>query len=158
MLRPIRFRINAGLTMRWQGVVMEHLSLQIDSDTHAALSRIAREETSDIATLVKAAIKRDLFRRSKAKKAVRTDERLVAPLRALLADDLAFAQNWNELQARLQRKGYVLREAGGGLALHRHPTGEKLAKASDLGYSYSRLLRRFQAPFPGHSHAYLFEN
>ncbi|WP_306155044.1 hypothetical protein [Roseovarius sp. MMSF_3281] len=61
-----------------------------------------------------------------------------------------------DLQARLAAKGYTLREAGAGLALHCRDSGDKRAKASDLGYSYSRLLRRFNAPFPGHSHAYLF--
>ena len=76
-------------------------------------------------------------------------------LRALLADDLAYAGGWSELQQRLKRKGYELRESGGGLALFSFPGGGKLAKASDLGYSYARLMRRFGAPFPGHSHGYL---
>ena len=74
----------------------------------------------------------------------------------LLADDPVYARNWAELQNRLRAKGYALRQAGTGLALIRIRDGKKLAKASDLGYSYTRLMRRFQAPFPGHGHAYLF--
>ena len=96
-----------------------------------------------------------MYRRSKAKTARRADERLVAPLRALLADDLAYAAGWDDLQARLLRKGYQLREAGGGLALH-DAGSERLCKGSDLGYSYSRLMRRFKVPFPGHGHRYLY--
>ncbi len=49
-------------------------------------------------------------------------------LRALLADDLAYAGVWSELQRRLNRKVYELRESGGGLTLFH---------------------------FPGHSHGYL---
>lgn len=136
---------------------MPELVLRLDPDTHAALCRVARDEGCDAADIVRGAIRRDLFRRTRAKKADRPDERLVAPLRALLADDLAYSVNWSDLQARLARKGYALREAGAGLALVRLASGEKLAKASDLGYSYSRLMRRFGAPFPDHAHRYLFD-
>lgn len=134
----------------------ETLSVTVDPATLAALRNIAAIERTDVAALVCDAIRRDLYRRNRAKRAVRPDERLVAPLRALLADDLAYSTGWRDLQQRLQAKGYSLREAGGGLALVRLPSGERVAKASDLGYSYSRLMRRFNAPFPGHGHRYLF--
>jgi hypothetical protein len=136
---------------------MPRLDLWIDDATDAALRQIAAQEGGDRMSLIRDAIRRDLFRRARAKKAVRPDERLIAPLRALLAEDFAYAQDWVDLQARLADKGYTLREAGAGLALHCRGNGEKRAKASDLGYSYSRLMRRFRAPFPGHSHAYLFK-
>ena len=132
------------------------IALRIDPTSLAALEKIAATESDSIEGLVRDAVRRDLYRRSRAKKAVRADERLVAPLRALLADDFAYASNWQALQERLHSKGYGLRESGAGLALVRIPSGERVAKASDLGYSYSRLMRRFNAPFPGHSHRYLF--
>lgn len=135
---------------------MSTVSLDIDQTTFRALAQIAREENCDIEEIVKGAIRRDLFRRTRAKKAIWPDERLIAPLRALLADDFAYARDWQDLQKRLQYKGYALREAGAGLALVCATSGERRAKASDLGYSYTRLMRRFHAPFPGHSHAYLF--
>ena len=135
---------------------MPRLDLWIDDATDAALRQIAFQEGGDTTALIREAIRRDLFRRTRAKKAVRPDERLIAPLRALLAEDFAYARDWRDLQGRLAAKGYTLREAGAGLALHCCNNGEKRAKASDLGYSYSRLMRRFRAPFPGHSHAYLF--
>ena len=128
----------------------------IDPETYRALRRIAEREDSDIPALIRDAIRRDLYRRTRAKKAERPDERLIAPLRALLADDFAYATGWRDLQARLEVKGYALREAGAGLALIQLSGNRRVAKASDLGYSYSRLMRRFRAPFPGHSHRYLF--
>ncbi len=136
---------------------MDTVTFQVESHTLRGLIGIADEQDCSVADVVRDAVRRDLFRRTRAKKAVRADERLVAPLRALLADDLAYATGWDDLQDRLRRKGYAMRAAGGGLALVAYPSGRKLAKASDLGYGYSRLMRRFDAPFPGHGHTYLFE-
>lgn len=132
------------------------IRVALDGAVLQALRHVAGREGRDVAGLVREAIDRDLRRRARAKKAARPDERLVAPLRALLADDLAFAAGWADLQERLSRKGYALRESGGGLILVRWPSGERLAKASDLGYSYSRLMQRFGAPFPGHRHRAAF--
>lgn len=122
-----------------------------------ALRKIAGDEDIAIEHVLQGAIRRDLFRRSRAKKAVRTDSLPVAPLRALLADDFAFSKTWDDLQKRLRAKGYILREAGAGLALHKQPCGTRVCKASDLGNSYARLMRRFLTPFPNHSHRYLPE-
>lgn len=131
------------------------IPLRLGPDLHRALDRIAHHEDQTVGQIIRDAITRDLRRREKAKTSARTDERLVAPLRALLADDLAYSTGWTDLQARLGRKGYTLREAGGGLILCRHPSGNRLCKASELGYSYSALMRRFDAPFPGHRHTLL---
>ena len=134
---------------------MKTATIFMPSEMVAALRQLAGDEDTSVGNLIRDAIKRDLYRRSRAKTARRADERLVAPLRALLADDLAYADGWDDLQARLARKGYQLREAGGGLALH-DAAGARVCKGSDLGYSYSRLMRRFNAPFPGHRHRYLY--
>ena len=138
---------------------MEQITVMftLPETTLDAMRKIARDDGVEIGHVLQGAIRRDLFRRTRAKKAVRADERLVAPLRALLADDFAFSQGWDDLQNRLQLKGYMLREAGAGLALHRHPCGTRVCKASDLGNSYARLMRRFLTPFPNHSHRYLPE-
>lgn len=45
----------------------------------------------------------------------------------------------------------ALPEAGGGLVLATHPGGRRMCKASELGFFYSDLMRRFGRPFPGHS-------
>ncbi|WP_400083709.1 hypothetical protein [Yoonia sp. R78084] len=133
---------------------METVTIYLGPTMVAALRRIGEAEDLSVGHIVRDAIKRDLYRRTRAKTARRADEQLVAPLRALLADDLAYAKGWDDLQARLSRKGYQLCEAGGGLALH-DAAGARVCKGSDLGYSYGRLIRRFDAPFPGHRHRYL---
>jgi len=84
------------------------------------------------------------------------DERSVAPLRALLADDFAYATSWHDLQSRLSAKGYRVDEVGGGIAILRED-GTKLCKGSDLGCSYSKLVHRFGAPLPGHAHVSIVE-
>ena len=135
---------------------MNTVTLYLGPEMVAALRQLAGDENTSVGALVRGAVKRDLYRRTRAKTAAKTDEPRVAPLRALLADDLAYATDWADLQARLGRKGYVLREAGAGVALYQ-TDGTRLCKGSELGYSYSRLMRRFAAPFPGHSHRYLFK-
>ena len=127
------------------------ITLRLSDVTLAALENEARADDTSVSDIIRDAIERDLRRRTQAKTPVRADERLVAPLRALLADDFAFAQGWADLASRLSRKGFLLVESGGGLLLRRN-SGERLCKASELGYSYSRLLARFDTAFPGHAH------
>ncbi len=126
---------------------MQDVSLKLPDETLKALRLIARQEDISPGQVIRNAISRDLQRRSKAKTARRADERLVAPLRALLAEDLAFSQSWEELLVRLRAQGFALAEAGGGLVLN-DLNGMRLCKASELGYSYSKLMQRFTSPFP----------
>ena len=134
--------------------MMQEVMLKLPDATLKALRQNARDEDVSIGTLVRDAIERDLRRREQAKTPVRADERLVAPLRALLAGDFAFAASWDDLLARMRAKGYALAEAGGGLVLT-DLAGQRLCKGSELGYGYSALLRKFDAPFPGHRHDWL---
>lgn len=127
---------------------MEKVQIGLPAEMLMALRRIAADEDASVGQVIRDAVTRDLFRRDRAKKPVRADERLVAPLRALLADDFAYARNWPDLQARLTKKGFTLRPAGGGLALYRLDR-RRLCKSSELGYSYSRLMSRLKRPFPG---------
>ncbi len=85
----------------------------------------------------------------------RRSQSLLGPLRALLAVDLAQATGWEDLQERLAVHGYTFRERGGGLALHCLSTAARICKASDLGWPYADLMRRFGAAFPNHSHDWL---
>ncbi len=80
---------------------------------------------------------------------------LLAPIRALLAADLSGAVGWSDLQTRLARHGYTFRERGGGLALYCTRTAAAICKASELGWAYADLMRRFGQPFPGHSHDWI---
>ncbi|MCF6316021.1 MAG: hypothetical protein L3J30_07005 [Marinosulfonomonas sp.] len=135
---------------------MESVLIKLPALTLDALSRIAKQDDVSIGQILRDAVNRDLRRREKTKKPVRVDEQLVAPLRALLADDFAYSTNWAELQSRLAKKGYMLREAGGGLCLHTQ-NGGRVCKGSELGYGYASLMRKFQHSFPGHSHKWLSE-
>jgi hypothetical protein len=126
--------------------------IRLDPSVWTVLERLASEDDVSVGQIIRDAINRDIRRRAEAKTPVRADERLVAPLRALLADDFAYAKGWGDLQGRLIKKGYRLAESGGGLILLAQDSGMRICKASELGYSYSALLRRFDTVFPGHSH------
>ena len=80
---------------------------------------------------------------------------IVAALQALLAWDMAEAMDWPDLTHRLARQGYGLAPAGGGLILIRLPCGARVCKASELGFAYRSLVKRFQTGFPGHPHGSL---
>jgi len=133
---------------------MEEVCLKIPPDMAMALRQIARSEDVSVGQVIRSSIEKEFHRRHKAKTAFKPDERLVAPLRALLADDFAYARSWAELARRLSVKGYKVDEAGGGIAVFRLD-GTKVCKGSDLGCSYSKLMKRFGQPFPNHAHTWL---
>ncbi len=115
----------------------------------------AREEDITLGQLVRQVLGQEISRRKNARPPIRADEQLIAPLRARLASDLAQANGWDDLASRLARHDIALREAGGGLAVHRASNGQRLCKASELGFSYARLIKRFGQAFPGHSHSWI---
>jgi hypothetical protein len=111
---------------------------------------LARSRDLTVGQIVRDALSAELRRaRRKAGKRLRALEVEVAPVRAELAHDLAEAQDWPELQARLANKGYVLRHVGGGLALYRLVGDARICTASDLGPGYGKLMERFGGPLPG---------
>ncbi|MEM9343246.1 MAG: hypothetical protein AAGA87_09385 [Pseudomonadota bacterium] len=133
------------------------LTLRLPPDLLNVSEGIAASDDVTIGQFARHALTQEVSRRRNARPPVRADERLIAPLRARLAPTLAAATNWHDLGNRLAEQGFALQQAGGGLAVHRHPNGARVCKASELGFSYSRLMRRFRAPFPGHTHTWLFE-
>ena len=137
---------------------MHEVHLKLPEPMLRAAAALSREADISVGQLVRVALEAEIRRRSKvAKTPNRADEQLLASLRRLLATDMVEARSWEALNRRLADKGFALREAGGGLALHSHPEGRRLCKASELGNSYSTLMKRFGTPFPGHSHAWLAE-
>ena len=74
------------LTMIGKAAVMESVFVKLPAPAVEALNRIARQEDVSVGQIIRNALNRDSRRREKAKKSVRADERLVAPLRALLAE------------------------------------------------------------------------
>ena len=133
------------------------ITIQLSQPMVAALRDLAVKEDVSVGHIVRMALEKDLQRRATAKTPVRADERLVAPLRALLAYDFADATTWVDLGKRLAAKGYALAEAGGGLILIETRTGQRVCKGSELGYGYAQLLRKFDAPFPNHRHNWMLE-
>ena len=131
------------------------IRIRLHPALHDAALDLCAEADITLGQLVRDLLSKEVSRRRNARPPVRADERLVAPLRARLAPPLAAARNWTQAQESLRHLGYELREAGGGLALHAWPSGQRLCKASELGFSYARLIERFAAPFPGHAHDWL---
>jgi hypothetical protein len=129
---------------------MDHVTLKLDPGVLAAVERAAADDDVSVGQLIRHAITQELRRRRTAKTAIRADERFLAPLRALLADDFAYAKDWSDLQSRLLHKGYVLAESGGGLIVL-DTLSTRICKGSEIGHGYASLLRKFDAPFPGHS-------
>jgi len=134
---------------------MESVEFKLPREMRLALRQLACQDDVSPGQVLRALLNKEISRRLNARPPVRADERLIAPLRARLAPDLAHATNWDDLQKRLNCAGYSLREAGGGLAVFTHPSGARVCKASELGFSYGRLMRRFRSPFPGHAHTWL---
>ena len=134
---------------------MEQVSLKLPRDMLIVARDIAQDRDITVGQLVRNLLSSEISRHKNARPPNRADEQLLAPLRARLAPLFADATGWDELQSSLRATGYALHPAGGGLALHTHPDGTRICKASELGFSYSRLIHRFQSGFPGHAHTWI---
>ena len=134
---------------------MEDVYLKMHKEMVRVGAMIARESDISLGQLLRNLLSQEISRRKNARPPNRADEQLIAPLRARLASEFANAKNWESLQSRLIECGYELRPAGGGLALYSHPEGRRLCKASEIGFSYSKLVSRFRAGFPGHTHTWI---
>ena len=153
-LVPAATQVNPGLTKLRHAGGMDR-AIALAPALWAELDHIARAERVAVSDVVRDAVQRELYRRQRAQRTERPDEAVLAPLRALLADDFAYAANWDELMRRLIAKGFRLAEAGPGLVLLSHQTAEKVCKASDLGYSHAKLAQRLGCAFPSHRHAHV---
>ncbi|MEM6938925.1 MAG: hypothetical protein AAF943_00605 [Pseudomonadota bacterium] len=129
---------------------MEKVTLQLPDALLRDASRVAAAQDVTIGHLVRVLLRKEVERRLNPKTPMRADETLLAALQALLARDMAEAENWEDLDARLSCHGYMLRPAGGGLTLYKISDGMRVCKASELGFSYPSLVKRFQAALPGH--------
>ena len=117
-----------------------------------AVEALATRDDVTPGQIVRHAVAEELRRHAApAKTPNRADERLVASLQTLLAEDIASSTGWAELDRRLSAKGYRMMAAGGGCALFTCD-GRKLCKGSELGFTYRQLVRRFGRAMPGHPH------
>ena len=131
---------------------METVTLRLPATLLQNAARVAHGEDVTVGHLVRVLLAREVDRRLNPKTPNRADETLLAALQALLARDMAEAEDWTDLAQRLARHGYELRPAGGGLALHKSSCGSRICKGSELGFAYRTLVARFQAAMPGHPH------
>lgn len=130
---------------------LETVTLRLPPEMVAHLKRKAWDRDLTLGQITRDLIARDI-RRDGAKTPNRADEQLVARLQRLLVPIMADATGWDDLARRLSRRGVDLRPAGGGLVLHRLSDGDRLCKASEIGFPYARLVRRFGAAMPRHPH------
>lgn len=136
---------------------MESVSFKLPPRMIQRLEELAQGEDVSVGQFIRTAIEREFRRRDALGMPPRAEERVLGPIRASLAGDFVAAQGWSDLRKRLIGKGYTLREAGGGLALHEAVSGRFLCRTSEIGFGYPVLMRRFSAPFPGHSHTWLLD-
>ncbi|MYM55589.1 hypothetical protein [Thalassovita mangrovi] len=136
-------------------MAMTPVELKLHPEMLRAAAALARDRDITVGQLVRDLLAREISKARQARPPSRADERLVAPLRARLAPILAKAETWDEMQRALAAHDFALRAAGGGLALHTLRGNRRVCKASELGFSYLKLMRRLNAPFPGHPHHWL---
>lgn len=65
------------------------------------------------------------------------------------------ASNWEELEERLREEGLAISPKGGGLIVRQVDTELELCKASEIGFAYSRLIKRFRTGWSDHPHVWL---
>ena len=75
-------------------------------------------------------------------------------LKSRFSEAVERASDWDELQERLRESGLDIAPKGGGLVVMQAGTGTELCKASDLGFAYSRLIRRYRAGWADHPHTW----
>lgn len=138
-------------------MTLETDTLKLSQELLSDAGRVASAQDVTIGHLVRALLAKEVARRLHPETLNRADESLIAALQALLAKDMAEADDWDDLGARLGRHGYELCPAGGGVALHKASCGTRICKGSELGFSYRTLVRRFEMAMPGHPHGSLDE-
>lgn len=133
-------------------MTMQTVTLKLPDVMLQAAQKLAAQNDVTVGQIVRDLLTREMREANRAKTSDRTDEQLLASLQTLLASDMARASSWQDLADRLSRHGYDLRPAGGGLTLHQSSCGARLCKASELGFAYGTLVRRFGEAMPGHPH------
>ena len=79
-------------------------------------------------------------------------------IRPIVTQALNASASWSELASYLAAHDLEYFERGGGLAVRSKISGSTMCKASEVGPGYSKLIKRFRSPFPGHSATWLAES
>ena len=134
---------------------MEWVDVKLQSELADAARMLARERDVTVSQLLRDLVTREIDMMRTARPSEASRDRTIERLKDRLLPDFTQARSWPDLSKRLKTKGYCLVAAGGGLALHSRDTGRRVCKSSELGFGYSRLMKRMGEAFPGHPHAWL---
>lgn len=69
---------------------------------------------------------------------------------SLARHEIESCRDWAELELKLEKIDLKMKPSGGGLALWEISTDKRVCKSSEVGWSYSTLVKRFKCPMPGH--------
>jgi|GEM_PF-751859 len=122
---------------------LESVTLKLSRELLSGAQRVASARDVSIGHMVRQLLKREVERQLSADRSEETDHRLVAAVQALLGRDLADATCWDDLAERLRPHGYELRPDGNGATLYKKSCGTRVCKGSELGLSYTALVKRF---------------
>lgn len=78
-------------------------------------------------------------------------------VRRIVASAVSASHDWKDLNYCLSQDGLELAPKGGGLVVRSLAPRQDICKASEIGFPYSKLIRRFKSGFPGHAHEWLAE-
>ena len=132
---------------------LESVTLKLPRNLLSGAQRVATARDVTIGHMVRQLLKREVDCQLNSERTEGTDTRLLAAVQALLACDFAEASGWDDFAQRLRPHGYVVRAAGGGIALIKSSCGTRICKGSELGFAYAKLVKQFGADLPGHPHA-----
>lgn len=130
---------------------LESVTLKLPRTLLSGAQRVATARDVTIGHMVRQLLKREVDRQLSCNKSEDTDQRLMAALQALLARDIAEAQDWNDLAERLRPHGYEVCASDGSLVLFKTSCGTRICKTSELGFSCAALNERFGGPLAGHA-------
>lgn len=134
------------------------MKIHLSEEMAEKLARRAYEQNVSVGTLIREALSEFLNEKRPVRGPVaQTSEKEVEDVRSQFVEAVERSSNWNELQEQLRAKGLDIAPKGGGLVVRRAGTNTDLCKASDIGFAYSRLIRRYRAGWPDHPHAWLAE-
>lgn len=134
---------------------MEWVDVKLQSELADAARMLARERDVTVSQLLRELVKREIDMTRRINSIRSAEERSVEGLKSRLMPDFMASRTWPDLKTRLKNRGYCLVASSGGLALHDRETGKRICKSSEIGFGYSKLIRKMGAPFPGHPHAWL---
>jgi hypothetical protein len=132
------------------GMELRSVIVRLPADLLSAAERVAAERDVTLGQILRDTLRAEIATTAEVAPNDPLGEVITHPLRGHLAPSIRDATGWDDLQRRLRERGFTMREAGGGLAVHEWPGGARVCKASEIGPGYAALMRRFGEPFPGH--------